>query len=415
MNSRALSIFAMFAIFCCGIAQAQVPRKLNYQGFLTTPSGAPVNTPQTLVARIYDVSSNGTALFTETHNPVTVSNGIFNILLGSVDTNTNPLNLSFSAQYYLGITVGTDAEMSPRRQLAASPYALRAVAAESLVPGGNIVLASPTTASAGNILKGSSRFIHGVGSGNTFVGEGSGNFTLTGSSNTVVGANALGNVTSGSSNIALGVGAGGECTAGNNNVAIGNAGVAGDSNVIRIGTSQTNTYLTGVVHGNGSGLTKVPANIANGSITSAMTGTGAAQFVRSIQFPNNSVPPGSAFAIDTQVFNSIPSSIVASAGAGGTVFTLGATGTYVLDYEMSLSSAGSVGVYTGPNAGALVLDSNSIAGSMTAATWIHGRTLVVTGGSPIVVAISPVVGAASVTSAGNAFGQYLIRLTVLKI
>ena len=86
--------------------------------------------------RIYDVSSSGTALFTETHNPVTVSNGIFNILLGSVDTNVNPLNLSFSTQYYLGITVGADPEMLPRQPLAASPYALRAVTAESLAPGG---------------------------------------------------------------------------------------------------------------------------------------------------------------------------------------------------------------------------------------------------------------------------------------
>lgn len=159
----------------------------------------------------------------------------------------------------------------------------------------------------------------------------------------------------------------------------------------------------------------LPVNIANGSITSAMTGTGAAQFVRSIQVPNNSVAPGSAFTIDTQVVNSVPSSIVASAGAGGTVFTLGASGTYVLDYEMSLGGAGSVGVYTGPNAGALVLDTNSIAGSSTATTWIHGRTLVAMGASPVVVAISPVVGTASLTTAGNAFGNYMIRLTVQKI
>ena len=121
MKLRILPILALVALFCCGIAQAQIPRKLNYQGYLTTSTGAPVNTPQTLTARIYDVSSGGSALFTESHTTVTMSNGIFNILLGSVDTILNPLNLLFDKPYYLGITVGpTDPEMSPRQPLAAS-------------------------------------------------------------------------------------------------------------------------------------------------------------------------------------------------------------------------------------------------------------------------------------------------------
>lgn len=700
MKLRIVSALAAAALLCCGIAQAQIPHKLNYQGFLTSPSGAPINSASSqMVFNIYSVQTLGAPLHTETQT-VTVSNGIFNVLLG---TNT-ALTLPFDTQYYLGVTTGADPEMSPRQPLAASPYALRAVMAESLAPGGNIVLTDPSTASAGNIMKGSSRFIHNAGFANTFIGVDSGNFTVTGSSNTITGANALGNVTSGNSNtasgyfaligntsgsynialgtgaggalttgdfnidignagvageaatirlgtsqtrafiagvrgvtpevndalpvvidsngqlgtaasgsttlagdvtgpqsatvvsrvggvmaanvaagavlanaatnamststivkrdasgsfsantisivgtlnlpstdssgtqgvikqtgnrllhsfgganffagslagnfsmtggnntgigntalaastsggqntatgalalatnssggqntasgylamqsnttggnnvamganalqllttgnfntaiggaalanivgsssnnIGIGAGAGGNHTSGNFNINIGNPGVAGQSNVIRIGSSQTDTYLAGIIRGNGSGLTNVPVTIANGSITSAMTGTGAAQFVRTIQSPNDFVPPGSAFTIDTQAFNSVPSSIVASAGAGGTVFTFGATGTYVLDYEMSLSTAGSIGIYTGPNAGSLVLDSNSVTGAVAATTWIHGRTLVVTGASPVVVAISPVAGTASIAPAGTAPGNYMIRLTVLKI
>ena len=52
MNSRIVSILVIVAVCYCGIAQAQIPRKLNYQGYLTTPTGAPVNTPQTLVVRV---------------------------------------------------------------------------------------------------------------------------------------------------------------------------------------------------------------------------------------------------------------------------------------------------------------------------------------------------------------------------
>jgi hypothetical protein len=141
---------------------------------------------------------------------------------------------------------------------------------------------------------------------------------------------------------------------------------------------------------------------------------GFAEYIRQIQSPNDSVPPGTAFTIDTEVTNNIPSNIVMSAGAGGTVFTL-TTGTYVLDYEMSLGSAGSVAIYTGPTAGSLAIDTNTIAGSTTATTWIHGRAGVVVPGSSLVVAISSVVGTAAVVTAGTAAGFFTIRLTILKV
>ncbi len=64
---------------------------------------------------------------------------------------------------------------------------------------------------------------------------------------------------------------------------------------------------------------------------------------------------------------------------------------------------------------ALSLDTTSIAGASTATTWIHGRTLIAVGGSPVVFEVSPVVGTAFVVTAGTAAGVYLIRLTILKI
>ncbi len=150
--------------------------------------------------------------------------------------------------------------------------------------------------------------------------------------------------------------------------------------------------------------------------TGAAGGTlGAAEFIRIIQSPNNSVPPGTAFTIDTQVFNNTGGAIVAAAGAGGTVYTLTA-GTYVIDYEMSLGSAGSVAIYTGATAGSLAIDNNTIAGSTTATTWIHGRAIeVVPTATTLVFAISSVVGTAAVVTAGTAAGFFMIRLTILKI
>jgi hypothetical protein len=66
--------------------------------------------------------------------------------------------------------------------------------------------------------------------------------------NTAVGSFALFNNNAGSDNIALGLGAGGNITDGSENIDIGNAGVAGDANTIRIGTSGTHmaTFIAGI-------------------------------------------------------------------------------------------------------------------------------------------------------------------------
>ena len=61
--------------------------------------------------KIYNVPSGGAALFTETQT-VTVNNGIYNVILGT----NSALTLPFDAQYYLGVTVGADTEMTPRRR-----------------------------------------------------------------------------------------------------------------------------------------------------------------------------------------------------------------------------------------------------------------------------------------------------------
>jgi len=143
------------------------------------------------------------------------------------------------------------------------------------------------------------------------------------------------------------------------------------------------------------------------------TTTGVAQFIRTIQSPNDSNPPGVALTIDTTVYNNVPVDIVYSAGAGGSVFTLSA-GVYVVDYEMSLSSAGSVGLYVGATAGSLALDSSSVCGSSTATTWVNCKS-VQNVPTTLVVAVSSVVGTLAVVTAGNAGGVYMVRLTITKL
>jgi hypothetical protein len=77
--------------------------------------------------------------------------------------------------------------------------------------------------------------------------------------NTAVGYEALLHST-GNANIAVGHGSGQNITTGGFNIDIGHPGFGADNKIIRIGdgTTQTDTYLTGVIHGNGSGLTGIP-------------------------------------------------------------------------------------------------------------------------------------------------------------
>ena len=83
---------------------------------------------------------------------------------------------------------------------------------------------------------------------NTASGFAALNGNTTGHDNTASGVNALIGNTIGSNNIALGAGAGGNLTTGSNNIDIGNAGVAAESGIIRIGTSgtQSATFIAGI-------------------------------------------------------------------------------------------------------------------------------------------------------------------------
>jgi hypothetical protein len=118
--SISVSIFVA-EIFLPPPAFAQVPQKINYQGFLTDAAKVPISVSLQLTFALYDVPTGGTALWFETQQ-VAVNNGVFNVLLGTA----TPIPLPFDVQYYLGITVGTDPQMTPRQPLASAPYALKA-------------------------------------------------------------------------------------------------------------------------------------------------------------------------------------------------------------------------------------------------------------------------------------------------
>lgn len=100
---------------------AAAPQLINYQGVLADSSGEGLDTTVSMVFTIYDDPSAGSTIWTETQSSVTVVNGLFNVLLGSV---TELVDTVFNdTTRYLGIKVGTDPEISPRIRLVSVPYA----------------------------------------------------------------------------------------------------------------------------------------------------------------------------------------------------------------------------------------------------------------------------------------------------
>jgi len=126
-----IAAFAALVLMLCVVqAHAVVPRTVSYQGVLRDDEGDIVpDDTYSIEFNIYDVQSGGTALWTETQS-VEVTGGIFNVTLGELVY----LGLPFDEQYWLGITVESESELTPRAELTAAPYALRASIADSVRP-----------------------------------------------------------------------------------------------------------------------------------------------------------------------------------------------------------------------------------------------------------------------------------------
>jgi hypothetical protein len=122
-------------------AAAQVPTKMSFQGMLGSGIGA--NSSQSLTFRIYTSSSGGTAIWSETQT-VTLSDRVFNVMLGS----SNALDIPFDGQYWIGVTVGSGSELTPRIQLTSAPYSMNTAKI-----GGRTVANMSSAPSDGQVLK----------------------------------------------------------------------------------------------------------------------------------------------------------------------------------------------------------------------------------------------------------------------
>ena len=116
---------------------APVAGKINYQGRLTTPGGAPLNGAYTMRFQLYDDPTAGTLLWDSGSVAVSVSGGLFNVELNIPAANFDGRGL------WLALSVGGEL-LSPRQELAPVPYAM------SLKPGAKI--SGPPNTSLGGVV-----------------------------------------------------------------------------------------------------------------------------------------------------------------------------------------------------------------------------------------------------------------------
>jgi len=134
MKSKYFLIVAGLMLVLFSYSSAQVPQLINYQGKLTKSTGAPLDTTISMVFSIY-ADSNGTILkWSETQGAVKIDKGVFNVLLG--DVNPIPDTVFDGNIRYLGVTVGGDPEITPRKPMVSVPYAYRAGTVDGGAGGG---------------------------------------------------------------------------------------------------------------------------------------------------------------------------------------------------------------------------------------------------------------------------------------
>lgn len=129
---HALTVLTAVAILIAASATlAEIPQLISYQGRLTNESGEPISGDYEITFTIYYVDGfGGDAEWAEVHPGITVTDGLFKVLLGSIETLPHDCFANDTVAW-LGITIGEDPEMEPKIRLVSVPFAYHALRADT--------------------------------------------------------------------------------------------------------------------------------------------------------------------------------------------------------------------------------------------------------------------------------------------
>jgi hypothetical protein len=116
------------SVLILSTSASAVPPMTNYQAYLTDEAGLPRGGVYPMTFAIFDAPTGGSPSWSESHSSVSVTGGVFSVILGSVTPLPEAL---FSGPVLWLETAIDDTVLTPRRPLVTVPYAFRAAAAET--------------------------------------------------------------------------------------------------------------------------------------------------------------------------------------------------------------------------------------------------------------------------------------------
>ena len=127
---------------------------MNYQGRLLDNAGVPLTGSYNFVVRVYDAVSGGVLKYQEAHSAVSVDDGVYSFMVGTTTKTGGDSTWSVElwnccANLYMEVEVNSQI-LTPRHQLAATPYAYQANLA--LTTNNALALGGKTASEYDNIL-----------------------------------------------------------------------------------------------------------------------------------------------------------------------------------------------------------------------------------------------------------------------
>jgi len=117
---------------------ADVPNLINYQGRLTDPAGDPVADGNYQIKfKLYGSETGDDSLWSSGFQTVSVADGLFNYILGSKVAIPSDF-FGPGSEPFLGVTIGSDAEIDPRTKITSAIFAYRAEHADTALIAANI-------------------------------------------------------------------------------------------------------------------------------------------------------------------------------------------------------------------------------------------------------------------------------------
>mgnify|MGYP001318287496 CR=1 FL=1 len=134
---------AIFFVTLLSISFSTVGGTIALQGILRDPNGTTVTDGfYSLTIKLYEQVTGGTPVFTEVIGSAAVQNGVFSIEIGATSASSSDLDqVPFNTTYYVGVTVESGTEMTPRTKLTVSPYSMAMYGSSNIIPNtGNVGL-----------------------------------------------------------------------------------------------------------------------------------------------------------------------------------------------------------------------------------------------------------------------------------